>query len=102
MIYMKIHDTENGKILAMCDEELLGRIFSEGKRELDLNKYSDFYNGELVGEQEAKKRIEGIEIYCANAVGQNSVQVLKSRVDISEGDVKIIEKVPFVQIYTLI
>ncbi len=102
MIYIKIHDTENGKILAMCDEELLGKVLSEGKRELDLNKYSSFYKGELVDEQEAKERIEDIEIYSANAVGQNSVNVLKSRMDISEGEVKIIEGIPFVQIYTLI
>ena len=74
MIYFKGHETDKGTIIAMCDEELLGRVLKEGKRELDLEKYSGFYNEELITEQEAKSRIKD-DLYTANVVGKRSVQI---------------------------
>ena len=46
MILVKVHETPNGKLIAVCDEELLGKRYEEGNKELDLVRYSDFYRGE--------------------------------------------------------
>ena len=41
----KVHRTKDGRlILALCDSELLGKVFVEGDVKLDLT--TDFYQGE--------------------------------------------------------
>ncbi|MFH1064557.1 MAG: DUF424 family protein [Candidatus Woesearchaeota archaeon] len=37
----KVHKTPNGMILALCDTEILGKTFEEGKLQLNLD--SQFY-----------------------------------------------------------
>ncbi len=101
MIYFKAHETDKGMIIAMCDEELLGRAFSEGKRELDLKKYAEFYNGELVTEQEAKARIKD-DLYTANIVGKRSVEIFIEKGLAQKSDVITVQKVPFIQVFKMI
>ena len=73
MIYIKIHNTPEGEMVAMCDSELIGKVYSESKTEIDLQKYSDFYKGELVEEKEAEPVAERKGVYTANIVGERSV-----------------------------
>ena len=48
---VKIHKTrDRRKIIAVCDENLIGKRFEEREMQLDLS--SDFYNGELMNEEE--------------------------------------------------
>jgi hypothetical protein len=101
MIYFKGHETDKGTIIAMCDEELLGRVLKEGKRELDLEKYSGFYNEELITEQEAKSRIKD-DLYTANVVGKRSVQIFIEKGLAQKSDVMTIQKVPFIQIFKMV
>jgi len=46
---VKIHKSRERKILAVCDNELFGKKFEEGKLRLDLS--SEFYDGEEVQEK---------------------------------------------------
>lgn len=98
-MYLKIHETEKGAIVAMCDEKLLGRELREGKRELDLKRYAGFYKGDLVSAGAAEAAISGEEIYTANAVGSESVSVFISRGMASEAEVATVEGIPFLQLY---
>lgn len=75
MIYVKKHRSERGTVLAMCDEELLGRMLKEGKRELDLKTHAQFYKGELIAEEEAEAEINS-EVYSANIVGERAVSII--------------------------
>jgi MoaA/NifB/PqqE/SkfB family radical SAM enzyme len=54
---VKIHKHEKSTIVAICDKELVGKTFSEGKRKLDLKTYADFYKGKQVSEKEAEDAI---------------------------------------------
>ncbi len=45
MIYVKIHKNNESFVTAVCDEELLNKIFREGKLLLDVNEH--FYKGNL-------------------------------------------------------
>ncbi|MCL5100471.1 MAG: DUF424 family protein [Candidatus Marsarchaeota archaeon] len=101
MIYIKNYNTESGTVLAMCDQELIGNIYSEGKLELDLKSYSEFYVGELINEEEVETYIEG-ELYSANIVGKRSVGIVVSKGIVSRDDVKEVGGVPFVHIYTMV
>ncbi|MDE1854726.1 MAG: DUF424 family protein [Candidatus Micrarchaeota archaeon] len=99
MIFLKKHAAEQGTILAMCDEELLGKVLSQGKLCIDLEKYADFYRGELISEQRASGMVDDEEIYSANVVGERSVAVMMNKGLVGKGEVKKVGKVPFVQIF---
>lgn len=49
MIYVKVHGNRNNRILAACDEGVLGKVF-EGKG-VKLIVSKNFYGGELVSEK---------------------------------------------------
>jgi len=102
MIYLKIHKTEKGDMIAMCDEELLGKDFSEGKIVLDLKTYSDFYKGDLMSRKQILGALDVAALYSANVVGKESVEVMQEKGMVEEGAVKMVGKVPFVQIYKIV
>jgi hypothetical protein len=101
MIFLKKHITDHGFILAMCDEELIGKVLKEGKLLIDLEKYASFYRGVLVSEAQAYNAIKDEEVYTANVVGDRAVKVLIKKGMATKEDVKKIGKVPFVQIFKL-
>jgi len=57
-------------MVAVCDAEILGSVFVEGKYRLDVNK--NFYGGKLVSLVEAISYLESASI--ANLVGVNIVK----------------------------
>jgi uncharacterized protein len=102
MIYLKSYPTEHGSVVAMCDEELLGRVLRSGKLVLDLERYASFYKGELVGEAEAAGIISAEKIYSANIVGERSVGIVVRFGLVAAGDVRLVENVPFVQLFAMV
>ena len=98
-IFVKRYDTEKGLMIAMCDEELLGKEFSEGRSKLDLNKYASFYRGELLDPEKIKIDFESI--YSANVVGERSVSLIIKNGMASPRDIKKIDGVPFLHVYRL-
>lgn len=101
MIFLKKHETDHGFILAMCDEELIGKVLSSGKLLIDLKTYASFYRGELLSDEDAAEVVKDEEIYTANVVGEKSVGIIVKKGIASKGDVRKIGKVPFVQVYKL-
>ena len=99
MIYLKIYETEKGRMIAMCDENLIGKVLKQGKMELDLKTYSDFYRGDLISEETALSIVTGDGLYSANIVGKNSVGIFLVKGLVDKNQVKKISKVPFVQLY---
>jgi hypothetical protein len=82
-------------IVAICDEELLGKYFSEGKLQLEVKK--SFYYGEPYSEDEVilimKKMFK--EDATFNIVGENSVNAAIKAGIIDESCVKRIQGIPF-------
>ncbi len=102
MIYFNKYSTQNGDVLALCDEEHIGKVLEEGKTVLDLDKYAGFYKGELLDHKTAISRVKESNIYTANAVGKNSIEVFKSLGIVTDEEIKTIKGVPFIQIYKLL
>lgn len=102
MIYFKSYGTEHGAVLAMCDEELIGRVLKRDKLVLDLDRYASFYKGELLSEEEAAARLAGERIYSANVVGERSIRIVVDCGLAEPSDVTSAEGVPFVQLFALI
>lgn len=102
MIYLRIHKTDKGDMIAMCDENLLGKVLNEGKAELDLKTYSDFYKGDLMNKEQIAKALGLAQLYSANIVGKEAVGVVVEKGLVEKGHVKKISKVPYVHIYNVV
>ncbi|MEK6952887.1 MAG: DUF424 family protein [Nanoarchaeota archaeon] len=70
MIFVKVHKGAS-EVVAICDKELIGKVFSDGKYELKIGEF--FYKGKEVREDEVK----GIMINAPNLniVGERSVNI---------------------------
>src|SRR5271157_2191168 len=101
MIYFNKFDTAKGKMIAMCDEELMGQVFKEGNLEIDLKQYGGFYKGDLITEEDAKAQIDQT-VYSANVVGTRSVKLLIEAKLIKEKDVKTVHGVKFVYLFRVV
>lgn len=67
---VKKHRAPDGRmILAVCDSELIGKKFTEGKHQLDLT--GDFYKGEKTDEEQLKSLLR--KAYSASFAGEKSV-----------------------------
>ena len=91
MIWVKKHD----RVLAACDEDIIGKKFSDGRLELHLNE--DFYKGKLIDEVRFSKILDGEE--NINIVGKKAVEVAVKKSLIA--DVKSIRGVPYAIIFRL-
>ena len=95
MIYIRIHNTDNGNMLAMCDSALIDKVVSEGELEINIKDYSEFYKGQLVSEEGALGIIKKEEVVSANIVGEEAVKVALKKGVIEKGHIKRISKVPY-------
>jgi len=91
---VKLHRTPDGrKLVAICDSELIGKKFEEGKLQLDLS--SNFYKGEEKSKEEALNLIDGA--YMINVVGRESVEFVLKLGVVNERSIIKIDNVPHVQ-----
>ncbi|MEJ2268069.1 MAG: DUF424 family protein [Nanoarchaeota archaeon] len=82
-------------IVAICDSDLIGRKFEQGKFQLDLT--GTFFKGKEVSEKEAIKIIQNMQKEDAtfNIVGQKSINTAVKAEIILEKGIKKIQGVPF-------
>jgi len=97
-MYLKVHDTPDGEVVALCDAVLIGKVLSQGKMRIDLEKYSGFYIGEKVEPASAIAALRAAP--NANIVGEKSLAAAKAAgLDVS-GAIKI-GGVPHLQLYRI-
>lgn len=90
---VKIHKSYRD-IIAVCDSELLGKKFEQGKKFLEL---TDFYNGKGISEQELVALLKDFasEDATFNIVGKKSVQAAIKAGIINSAGVKKVQDIPF-------
>jgi hypothetical protein len=98
-MYVRIHQTPQGRIVAACDRELLGSILDDGRTHLDLKAYREFYSGELVNEAGLEDALR--DFSSANLVGKRAVGVALGMKLAREKDVIYINKTPHIQLYNI-
>lgn len=97
MMYVKIHKSEHQKVIAICDEGLLGKIFSDEKKEINISE--DFYKGDLMEEKEVLELLK--DVSNANFTGDEAIACgIKSGL-INEQHVITIGGVKHAQFYSL-
>ena len=99
MISIKIHQTYRD-IVAICDIELLGRYFEEGKFQLDIKE--SFYKGEQVDEKKAIQIIQNQarEDAIFNIVGEKSISYALKVGIINKQGIKKIHGIPYALVLT--
>lgn len=92
-IIVKQHIRQGVLTLAVCDENLLGKEYSEGPVSLDLR--SNFYKGEPLDVDTVVHLVDAAK--SAMIVGEESVSLVKEKFpDIL---VKEVKEIPFAQIF---
>ena len=86
---VKVHESYR-VIIAVCDEELLGKKFVEGKLQLDVKE--SFYNGESMNEEDLVLMLQEANKDDAtfNFVGEKSIKAgIKANVISRKGVLKV-------------
>ncbi len=85
-------------VVAVCDKELLGKKFEEGKFQLDIKE--SFYKGKETPEEDIIKIMKSFsrEDATFNIVGKKSVATALKAGIVSEDNVGKIRGIPFVLI----
>lgn len=100
-ILLKVHPSLRGSapVVAICDNELLGKKFESRGLILDLETCRRFYDGEPVAGDEVAIALQ--ESVNVNAVGERSVAIACKALGISTDGAKKIGGVPHLQIYRI-
>lgn len=90
-MYVKIHRSGEREIVAVCDEDLLGKNFEEGK--LNIKVSESFYKGAKKTKEEVKKILKNAG--NINLVGSKSVTLAVEMGLINDRDIIKIKGVPY-------
>jgi hypothetical protein len=71
MFFVKIHKKLGREVLAICDENILGKTLDDGKIHFEIK--SDFYQGEKMSEKQVKVLLKDSPNY--NLIGKEIVRV---------------------------
>lgn len=90
---VKVHNTPNGRMLAICDSDLLGKVFDEG--DLQLNLSSQFYQGQEKAAPEIEMLLK--DCYMVNVVGKEAVSFLVELEMVDKDNILTIAGIPYAQ-----
>ncbi len=93
MISIHVYKQGNDMLIGACDEELLGKKFSEGKFRLDVNK--KFYGGSRISVEALKQYLQNATI--ANLVGEKAVKCAINLGLVDPGCILTIKGIPHAQ-----
>jgi len=93
-MHVKIHRSYR-KVVAVCDNDLIGKKFEEGKKQLDVRE--SFYSGDEFDVERVKEIMKGeaADDSTFNIVGEESVKIALESGIIVEGNVGRVDGVPF-------
>lgn len=86
--------TEKGILLIVTDKEIVGKVFEEGKKQLDLSK--KFYEGIEKSEKEVKKTFANV--YIIHLTGENAVGLGIELGLVNKDKILWIEKIPHAEV----
>ncbi|MEK6982081.1 MAG: DUF424 family protein [Candidatus Micrarchaeota archaeon] len=99
-MYLNIHQTKMGRIIAVCDQDLIDKVFKEGEKLIDLKSHKSFYVGKKATKEDVKRELE-IGFGSVNFVGSKATKLLLELEFVSKEDILHIADVPYTQIYNM-
>ena len=97
-MFVKIINSSRN-VVAICDSDLIGKKFEEGKFQLDIKE--NFYKGEEIFEDKVIDIMQKMskEDSIFNIVGEKSVNCALKAGIISEEGIKKIQGIPFAMVF---
>ena len=97
-MYLKIHESYR-KVVALADNELIGKRFEEGKTQLDVRE--NFYKGEEIDEETAieKLKILKVDDSTFNIVGEKSIKIAIEAGVVAEENIGKVQGIPFALVF---
>ncbi|MBS3090043.1 DUF424 family protein [Candidatus Pacearchaeota archaeon] len=97
-MFVKIHKSYR-TVVAVCDDEIIGKIFEEGIKQLDCRE--NFYKDRILNREELIKllKMQALEDATFNIVGKNSVDAAIEAEIVREGNISKVQDIPFVLIF---
>ncbi|MBU4246415.1 MAG: DUF424 family protein [Nanoarchaeota archaeon] len=71
MFFLKIHESDNKTVCAICDSGILGKIFEENERVLDVD--ADFFGGEKMPPEKIKEIADSIKSANTSSIIGNRI-----------------------------
>ena len=96
-MYIKIHQFQDSQVVAICDEELIGKKVTEG--ELEINISERYYKGDKKSIEETKEIMKTAK--NLNLVGEDTIKLAIELDLIEEKDILHIGGVEHAQIFSL-
>ncbi|MBU0470907.1 MAG: DUF424 family protein [Nanoarchaeota archaeon] len=91
---VSVKNSKYGLLVVVTDSNIIGKIFEEGNRQLDLTK--KFYQGELKGKEEVKKLFEKSRHLHLTGKGAVAIGV---ELDLVDGEkILIVKGVPHAEV----
>ena len=97
-ISAKLHQYQGHIVLAICDEELLGKTLNNNGVPFRISKF--FYGGPVMDEDSLVKLI--LQVGNINVLGKRSVLLLRSLGLVKGDEISIIDGIEHVQIYKIV
>lgn len=94
-MYLKIHQSRDRRIVAICDKNLIGKKLKKG--DLEINITERFYKGDELSEEEILKILSEAE--NINIMGEKSINFAIKHKFIKKSAVITIEGIPHAHIY---
>lgn len=93
-MYFKIHESYR-KVVALCDSEIVGKKFEEGKIQLDVRE--NFYKGEEIEDAKMVDKLKGLALEDAtfSIAGEKAISAAVEAGIISEEGVRKVDGIPF-------
>ncbi|MCK5233894.1 MAG: DUF424 family protein [Candidatus Aenigmarchaeota archaeon] len=83
-IHLKVHSFPEGKVIAICDKDILGKHFEENDSVLDVD--TAFYEGKEASKEEICTSLS--DCTSATIAGNNAIEIALKCKAISKGGVK--------------
>ncbi|MBT3416500.1 DUF424 family protein [Candidatus Woesearchaeota archaeon] len=96
-MYVKFHKSNDRYIVAISDDDLIGKEISEG--DLNLNITERFYKGDIKSNEEIIKIMK--DSLNLNIVGKNSIKLAITAGILEEDSIIKIDGVPHAQVFKL-
>lgn len=96
-MYVKIHKSEGSVVVAVCDEDLIGKELSSG--ELFLKVSESFYKGELKDKKGIKEILK--DARNVNLVGKECVEIAKEIGLVENEHILMFGDIPYAQCLVL-
>ena len=98
MFFFKIHASSGKSVCAVCDSDILGRVFEENERILDVDE--GFFCGEKMPLEKIKEIADSVKAsHTSNVIGNRIVAELLKMGALKAGSVKEICKVKYAMVF---